>query len=83
MSEWIACSERLPEYDTPVLVVSKHYPDSITAAVLHWEDEGWYWSQHFTGWLDDVTNYEFDDDYEYSHWMPLPKPPEALLGGGE
>lgn len=75
---WIKCNERLPELDTPVMVISKHYSDRIYTAMRYYDDEGWLWGQ-ISGYaccLNDPSDYVFDDDYEYSHWMPLPKPPE-------
>ena len=76
MSEWISVKDRLPELDQKVLVVSATYPNKINGAVRRFEDIGWYWEQHHSGDLNDDGNYEFDDDYTYTHWMPLPEPPE-------
>ena len=76
MMEWISVKDRLPEYDVPVLVISKTYPNEVTTAVLRYED-GWHWEQYAGyGFLSDKDCYEFDDDYQYTHWMPLPTPPK-------
>ena len=83
MSKWIPVTERLPDEETPVLVVGntgeRQY---VTAAMVTFEDDGecsgWCWNQLCNPYnpdLHDGGNYEFDDDYEYTHWMPLPKPP--------
>jgi hypothetical protein len=75
--KWVSVEERLPEYDTPVLVVTKTYPDQLGAAILRWEAEGWYWEEYSGIGMDfrDPANYERDDDYGYTHWQPLPPPP--------
>lgn len=65
MSQWIKCSERMPEEGKPVLVVS-----SIGGAtqnnVYEWDGRTWC---------------DFRADYNelsmdvFTHWMPLPEPP--------
>lgn len=66
MSQWIKCSERMPEEGKPVLVVS-----SIGGVV---QDNVYEW--------DGITWCDFRDDYDelgmdvFSHWMPLPQPPK-------
>jgi len=75
---WIPCSERLPPIDTPVLVVGAAWPDQITCAMRYEDSDGWLWGQ-LTGYnptLNRMDSYEFDDDYEYLAWLPLPAPPE-------
>ncbi len=73
---WVSIKDRLPEYDVPVLVVSKDYPKDVTCATLVYED-GWLWAQYAGyGCLSDNKCYEIDDDYQYTHWMPLPTPPK-------
>ena len=82
--EWVPCSERLPDEATPVLVAGKagkyRY---VTTAMVTWEEAdgqaGWCWNQlceNYNPDLHDTGNYQFDDDYEYTHWMNLPAPPE-------
>lgn len=68
----------LPEYDIPVLVVSAAWPKEICSAVLRYED-GWHWEEHIgMGHLTDQSCYEYDDDYQYTLWMPMPTaPPEG------
>jgi hypothetical protein len=67
-SRWIPVSERLPEEDEDVLVMTaegKFASGGMHVASLD-EDGVWYPS-HGDGW-------EFPD---VTHWMPLPEPPEV------
>jgi len=91
MSDWIPVSEGLPEELTPVLVVGNagQY-QYVTTALISWEDDGecagWVWCQlcnPYNANLHDKSNYEFDDDYTYTHWMPLPEPPELVQTTGD
>ncbi len=73
---WISVEDRLPEYGVAVLVIPKDYPNDITAAILVFHDEGWVWEEYARyGFLNDPDNYELDDEYNYTHWMPLPPTP--------
>lgn len=74
-ARWVAVEDGLPDFDTPVLVISGDHPDSIYAAMRIDEGDGWLWCEHTFGPIGDPRNYEFDDDYQYTHWMPLPSPP--------
>ena len=71
--EWTPVAEdSMPEFDKPVLTIPTTYPDAIDAAVLRYKN-GWHWeSLGMGGDLTDLSNYEFDDDYIYSHWRYLP-----------
>jgi hypothetical protein len=77
MSDWISVEDRLPEFDVPVLVTPKAWPDAVWSAMLFDEDDGYLWAQYTFGPLNDKGSYECDDDYQYTLWMPLPEPPEA------
>lgn len=58
-TDWVKCSERMPEIDVPVLVHTGNGMD-----IDHTYDFG-----------DGVSFY--DDLYgEFTHWMPLPAPPQ-------
>ena len=58
-TDWVKCSERMPELDVPVLVHTGNGMD-----IDHTYDFG-----------DGVSFY--DDLYgEFTHWMPLPTPPQ-------
>jgi hypothetical protein len=82
--EWIACSEQLPALDTPVLVICEPYPDKICAAMRSDGGEGWMWAvtRSYYDCLNATDSYEVDDDYHFSHWMPLPAPPANKPTGG-
>ena len=75
---WISVEDRLPELDTPVIVISKHNPKRIYCAMRYDDGEFWTWGQMsgYNACLNDTDSYEFDDDYDYIKWMPLPEPPE-------
>lgn len=71
MSEWIKCSERLPDFasDDPtctdfVLVYQTHFGSRFAQALHDSVDSVWYDEQG------EIV------DGEVSHWMPLPSPPE-------
>jgi len=75
---WISVEDRLPEDDVPVLVTSKWWPDQISAAMITRDVGGWAWTvaKGYFMTLNDIDSYEFDDGYEFSHWQPLPLPPQ-------
>lgn len=62
----------LPEMNTPVLgLVGKNL--YALARVDYDEDAGWLWAVG-GGDLSDIRNYEADDDYQPSCWIPMPLP---------
>ena len=62
----------LPEMNTPVLgLVGKNL--YALARVDYDDDAGWLWAVG-SGDLSDIRNYEADDDYQPSCWIPLPLP---------
>lgn len=75
---WIACNERMPEADTPVLVYIR---GRVRTGELRWETPTYeetfapymYWDDPD----DDGQMWEWDD---VTHWRPLPPAPE---GAGE
>ena len=88
--EWIKFKDRKPPDDVPVLVCDKWGHDGqpyIYAALYHYDEYcenaeggqgGFYWIPYNnSGHLDDAGSYDdWDDDYNYEYWMPLPQPPE-------
>lgn len=84
---WISVEERLPEGEDPVLILVKeteHYGLHKEKSkvyycqyLAYWDDEEWY-----TTWcngcrkITDTANEPNADDYEVTHWMPLPEAPK-------
>ena len=68
LSEWIACSDRLPENDTHCFVVGPRFNDyrrgQYTAEALFIDGQF-------------LSHGEGDDLYEPSHWFPIPTLPAA------
>lgn len=72
--EWIPTAERLPDDETPVLLVRK---GSVVVGERCWDHPGhedtyqsyWYWSCVDEHWNDD------QGEATVSHWMPLPALP--------
>jgi hypothetical protein len=71
---WISVDDRLPDFEVPVLGV---IGESIYPVCRYDDSDGWLWGCLHIGALDDVMSYECDDDYQVTHWMPLPAAPMA------
>lgn len=77
MSDWIKCSERLPDEDSYV-VAAKHYGSGMPpdAAVC------WFIHGRFCLHDDGLSASNYDGgacismDFQVTHWMPLPDPPK-------
>ena len=67
MGEWIKCSERMPEPGQPVLVVSS-MGGVVQNNVYEWDG---------MTWCDFRADYGEHAQGVFSHWMPLPEPPEV------
>lgn len=81
---WISAEDRLPEMEVPVLVIPADYPDHLCTAMRTDDGEFWYWAvtRSYYSNLRDGYYYEVDDDYKFTHWMPLPKPPQEQTNDG-
>lgn len=68
MSDWISVDDRLPEQESPVLIIIKHSHHNILQAAFDYRvgSEGWY----------DFQSEEEVDFNVVTHWMPLPTPPK-------
>lgn len=70
MSEWIKCSERLPDDDNFVLVTNgKHTGIGAYLHDDHLEDDERWQDEHF-----EFINKQ--SKYSVTHWMPLPETPK-------
>jgi len=66
VQEWIPCSERMPDFDTRVILYFPDYGGHIEDGCIGDEGDGPY-------------HYFFDGDslrHEPTHWMPLPATPQ-------
>lgn len=78
MSEWIKCSDRLPE--CPHECTSDHTMVSHTLLVTDSTDTSSLGMAHMRrdgSWKLYGGNYDFMSPEHVTHWMPLPKPPTA------
>lgn len=66
---WVKCSDRLPEFDTPVLVFCELYGRAIYTHVFIGEFQG----DKFGNWHDGKSLGVLPP----THWMPLPPKPEV------
>ncbi|MDV5140811.1 DUF551 domain-containing protein [Chimaeribacter arupi] len=74
MSEWIECSDGLPEDETPVII---NINGEVRVGVICWEQPGWEDAYSPFQYWDDPYNEGQDWDWcDVTHWMPLPEPPE-------
>lgn len=82
--EWIKCSESLPPFNIPVWLAQKDTPKIFIGLRDDGDADGWVWCKSYyvpyfsepkQEWESDDA--EFDDDYQPTHWMPLPTPPRA------
>lgn len=63
MSEWISVKDRLPDIGIEVLVYLSSYNGGSIRTDQRYTNQSWMW-------------YE---DYDITHWMPLPEPPKTQL----
>ena len=87
--KWISVEERLPGTEDPVLILVKeteHYGLHKEKSkvyycqyLAYWDDDEWY-----TSWcngcrkISDTAKEPNADEYEVTHWMPLPEPPKEV-----
>ena len=66
MSQWIKCGDRMPNHGQPVLVVSS-MGGVVQSNVYEWNGETW---------CDFRADYNELSMGAFTHWMPLPEPPQ-------
>jgi hypothetical protein len=73
---WISVKDRFPDFDIPVLVYFLK-SKSMMCGMRSYTGDGWLWSiWNGLGDFQDKSEFECDDDYPITHWMPLPEPPK-------
>lgn len=79
MSEWISVKDELPKLEEVVWLWNGRFP-YIGCRSLVGIEEGWIWAVTYGSvFLDKgkiTADCESDDDYNITHWMPLPEPPK-------
>ena len=85
MSEWVSVEDAKPKY-----IENKDYSQNVIGitksgymgifSLIYIDngesDSGWAWAKANSVFSDiRKTECEFDDDYEVTHWMPLPAAP--------
>lgn len=90
MTEWISVKDKFPEYlegkdySANVLGICKlseahSYMGIFCLNIVEYTEDGhlYAWAKLNTCWNDlHEAECEYDDDYEITHWMPLPNPPK-------
>ncbi len=64
--EWISVEDRLPQYDKEVVYIDKSN-DIHLGRLESGMGKEIYW-----------THYDFLEDEDVTHWMPLPHPPKEF-----
>jgi hypothetical protein len=79
VAEWIPVTEQLPDFGVPVWL---HEAGIIFVGERSDDADGWLWAKCYDSHYYDSKegrwksfSAETDDDYQPSHWMPLPEPP--------
>lgn len=75
MSEWISVKDRLPKHNQRVLIFAEGKEDfSTIIQISHIGNVGLFPSTPMYDWI--APFQYFFMNYEITHWMPLPNPPE-------
>ena len=79
MSQWIKCSDELPELDTPVWL--RMDEDLMIIGERASGTDGWMWAACYGFYFDEgkwqTVDNDASDEHEPTHWQPLPTPPGA------
>lgn len=77
--DWVDVNDRLPEEGETVWVYNTKL-NFVTLASLQYYDVSWFWTvSNGTIFAEDakiVSECELDDEYEFTHWHPLPELPK-------
>ena len=85
--KWVSVNDRMPTGEDPVLILVKeteHYGYNKEKRKVYYCQYLAYWDgdEWFTTWcngcrkISDTAKEPYADDYEVTHWMPLPEPPK-------
>lgn len=78
VQKWISCCDEMPELNTDVLVYATPKDGCGEDIIVITQYVDYIWFGHRieceTYWRDPVQY--FHNDYEITHWMYLPEPPE-------
>lgn len=74
MSEWIKCRDRNPQPETPVLIMVNGVMRIGEIRREHPTHEETY--QPFFYWDDPVEDGQCWEEFDITHWTPLPEPPK-------
>lgn len=79
VNRWISCSDGMPELNTDVLVYATRKDGCGEDVIVITQYVDYIWFGHRIEcepyWRDPVQY--FHSDYEITHWVPLPEPPEG------
>ena len=75
--DWISVKDKLPEETQTVWVYNKDTKFVALACLVYLD--GWIWAisngEIYAQDGEIISVCEYDDDYDITHWMPLPKLP--------
>ena len=82
MSQWIPCSERLPEYEERVLLSCENgdvFVGYLDRHTYFKAKQGGFERKYINKWWDYADEYDFDFD-EITAWQPLPESYKGVDG---
>lgn len=77
-TNWVKCSETLPELDMPVFAGWFRGEEFVYHVFMRSDTwgEGWTWSISFDNYISCGEDFIEDDDYSMiTHWRPMLTPP--------
>ena len=78
MNNWISVDEQLPPENQTVFLLNNKSNSIWIGCHVYLINEGWFWATSngnnlYINANEIVAECEIDDDYEITHWHPLPK----------